>query len=62
MRAPIAFRMPISLVRSDTVTSIMFATPSMPTNSEMAATATVKIVKIRRKSEICFSWATDEAT
>ena len=38
-RAPIALRMPISRVRSVTVTSMMFMTPIPPTSSEIAATA-----------------------
>ena len=37
--APIALRMPISRVRSVTVTSMMFMTPMPPTSSEIAATA-----------------------
>ena len=37
-RAPIALRMPISRVRSVTVTSMMFMTPMPPTSSEIAAT------------------------
>ena len=39
LRAPIALRMPISRVRSVTVTSMMFITPMPPTSSEIAATA-----------------------
>ena len=37
--APTALRMPISRVRSVTVTSMMFITPMPPTSSEIAATA-----------------------
>ena len=36
--APRALRIPISLVRSVTVTSMMFITPIPPMSSEMAAT------------------------
>ena len=35
--APMALRMPISRVRSLTLTSMMFMMPMPPTNSEMAA-------------------------
>ena len=38
MRAPVAMRMPISRVRSVTLTSMMFITPMPPTSSEIAAT------------------------
>ena len=38
-RAPIALRMPISRVRSVTVTSMMFMIPMPPTTSEMPAIA-----------------------
>ena len=41
LRAPIALRMPISLVRSVTVTNMMLAIPSAPTNSATPATETV---------------------
>ncbi len=44
--APIALRMPISRVRSVTVTSMMFMTPIPPTSSEIAATAPSKTVKV----------------
>ena len=44
--APIAFRMPISRVRSVTVTSMMFMTPIPPTSNEMAATAPSRTVKV----------------
>ena len=37
MRAPTALRMPISRVRSDTLTSMMFMMPMPPTSSEMLA-------------------------
>ena len=37
-RAPTAMRMPISRVRSITLTSMMFMTPMPPTNSDTAAT------------------------
>ena len=46
MRAPIALRMPISRVRSVTVTSMMFITPMPPTSSEIAATAASSTVKV----------------
>ena len=44
-RAPIALRMPISRVRSVTVTSMMFMMPMPPTSREMAATAPSSTVK-----------------
>ena len=44
-RAPIALRMPISRVRSVTVTSMMFITPMPPTSSEIAATVASSTVK-----------------
>jgi hypothetical protein len=44
-RAPTALRMPISRVRSVTLTSMMFMTPIPPTSSEMAATAPSRVVK-----------------
>src|SRR5690606_14485801 len=44
-RAPIALRMPISRVRSVTVTSMMLATPMLPTTSEIPATAPVNSVR-----------------
>ena len=37
LQAPIAFRIPISLVRSVTETSIMFMIPMPPTRREIAA-------------------------
>ena len=37
--APMAFRIPISLVRSVTVTSMMFMMPMPPTSREMPAMA-----------------------
>ena len=40
-RAPSALRMPISLVRSVTDTSMMFMITMPPTSSEMAATPIV---------------------
>ena len=40
-----ALRMPISRVRSVTVTSMMFMTPMPPTSSEIAATAPSSTVK-----------------
>ena len=43
--APIALRMPISRVRSVTVTSMMFMTPMPPTSRLMAATAPSRMVK-----------------
>ena len=46
-RAPIALRMPISRVRSVTVTSMMFITPMPPTSSEIAATAPSSTVNVR---------------
>ena len=45
-RAPIALRMPISRVRSVTVTSMMFITPIPPTSSEIAATAASSTVNV----------------
>ena len=44
--APIALRMPISRVRSVTVTSMMFMTPMPPTSSEIAATEASRTVKV----------------
>ena len=44
--APIALRMPISRVRSVTVTSMMFMTPMPPTSSEIAATAPSSSVNV----------------
>ena len=44
-RAPIALRIPISRVRSVTLTSMMFMTPIPPTSSEIAATAPSRVVK-----------------
>ena len=46
-RAPTALRMPISRVRSVTVTSMMFITPIPPTSSEIAATAASNTVNVR---------------
>ena len=43
--APMAFRMPISLVRSVTETSMMLATPIPPTTSEIPAIAVVNRVR-----------------
>ena len=43
-RAPTALRMPISRVRSVTLTSMMFITPMPPTSSEMAATSPSSVV------------------
>ena len=44
VRAPIAFLIPISRVRSVTVTSMMFITPIPPTSSEIAATSPSSVV------------------
>ena len=44
--APIALRMPISRVRSVTVTSMMFITPIPPTSSEIAATTPSRTVSV----------------
>ena len=44
--APIDFRIPISLVRSVTDTSIIFMTPIPPTTSEIAATSMTNIVTV----------------
>ena len=44
-RAPIALRIPISRVRSVTLTSMMFITPIPPTSSEIAATSPSRVVK-----------------
>ena len=46
MGAPRALRMPISRVRSVTVTSMMLVTPIPPTSSEIAATAASSTVKV----------------
>ena len=42
--APTALRMPISRVRSVTLTSMMFITPMPPTSSEIAATSPSSVV------------------
>ena len=44
--APIALRMPISRVRSVTVTNMMFMTPIPPTKSEIPATAPSSSVNV----------------
>ena len=44
--APMALRMPISRVRSVTVTSMMFMTPMPPTRREIAATAPSSTVNV----------------
>ena len=44
--APMALRMPISRVRSVTVTNMMFMTPMPPTSSEIAATAPSSSVNV----------------
>jgi hypothetical protein len=44
-RAPTAFRIPISRVRSVTETGMMFITPIPPTRSEIAATSPSRVVK-----------------
>ncbi len=46
--APKDFRMPISLVRSVTDTSMIFITPMPPTKREMAATKEINRVSIPR--------------
>ena len=46
MRAPVAMRMPISRVRSVTLTSMMFMTPMPPTSSEIAATDPSRTVSV----------------
>ena len=46
MRAPVAMRMPISRVRSVTLTSMMFMTPMPPTSSEIAAIEPSRIVSV----------------
>ena len=51
--APNALRIPISLVRSVTDTSIIFMTPIPPTKSEMAATNTTNTVIYPRTELIC---------
>ena len=43
LRAPSALRVPISRVRSVTLTSMMFMTPMPPTSSEIAAMTTIAI-------------------
>src|SRR5437764_29289 len=45
-RAPIALRIPISRVRSVTVTSMMFMIPMPPTTSEMAAIEPSRMVRV----------------
>ena len=45
-RAPTALRMPISRVRSVTVTSMMFVIPMPPTSRLMAATAPSSTVNV----------------
>jgi hypothetical protein len=45
--APSAFLIPISRVRSVTVTNMMFMTPIPPTSSEIAATAPSRTVNVR---------------
>ena len=45
-RAPTAMRIPISLVRSDTDTSMMFITPIPPTTSEMIAMVEISSVSV----------------
>ena len=47
--APIALRMPISRTRSDTLTSIMFMTPTPPTSSAMPAMKPTMIDMMRKK-------------
>ena len=47
-RAPIAMRTPISRVRSATLTSMMFITPTPPTKSEMPATDNRSPLKMRK--------------
>ena len=42
--APSAFLIPISRVRSVTVTSIIFITPMPPTSNDIALTAAMKVV------------------
>src|SRR5664280_916220 len=44
--APIALRMPISRVRSVTVTNMMYMTPIAPTSSDPAATQPSSAVKV----------------
>jgi len=44
IRAPVAIRMPISRVRSVTLTSMIFITPIPPTSNEIAATEAELIV------------------
>ena len=46
LRAPVAMRMPISRVRSVTLTSMMFMTPMPPTSSEIAAIEPSRIVSV----------------
>ncbi len=46
MRAPVAMRMPISRVRSVTLTSMMFITPMPPTSSEIAAIEPSRMVSV----------------
>ncbi len=58
-RAPIDMRMPISRVRSATLTSMMFMTPMPPTSRLMAATARpnsesmLRILVVRSRASAC---------
>ena len=54
-RAPVAMRMPISWIRSVTLTSMMFITPMPPTNSEIAAIEPSSMVRVFWVSEIMSS-------
>ena len=47
--APMALRMPISRTRSDTLTSIMFMTPTPPTSSAMPAMKPTMMLMMRKK-------------
>ncbi len=51
--APMALRMPISRVRSVTVTSMMFMIPMPPTSRLMAATAPSSTVKVSLLAALC---------
>ena len=53
--APSALRMPISRTRSDTLTSIMFMTPTPPTRSAMPAMKPTMVSHDRRTSASNFS-------
>ena len=57
--APSAFRMPISLVRSATDTSMIFITPIPPTRREIPATKTINAVTVSRMLPMAFAISID---